>query len=1007
LSEQHFKYWAFISYSHQDRAWADWLHKALETYRVPRRLVGRAHWSGNLPRRLAPIFRDRDELPSSANLSGEINNALRQSRYLIVVCSPQAVASRWVNEEVKYFKSLGRSQYVLPLVIGGEPDALLKPGSGLAECLPPAVRYELDASGEISQRRAEPIAADARGGKDGRANAKLKLIAGLINVGLDELKQRERQRQFWRRVSAAAAVVALTVLAGLGWRWQQAEKHRALEAQALQTRIAQLYENGRQELLAHNEARAAVYLNEAYKLGVDTPALRFMLARAMRVVDAQVLRVQTGSAVIQVGLSPDGNRFFTIGQDLVLRIWDGYSGRQLHQYSLAGGADFVFARYSVKGKWIWIHTLASSHQSLRLRILSADTGMLARDLKLGGFFHDAFTEPIDDHDRLVAYLKPDRSIAVEELDGRLSWHLSGQYAMAHFCRDRRALITGAEQGEVTLRAYVSGQVLRRFTGLHGAVVALDSSAGCKTLAAGSDQGEVRLWNVADRSVLMTGGHPQAIIDVQLNSAGSRLTSQTRGGVNVWSGHNGALLFAAKFFDPVNVIAATSPEGTLLASIRSSRLVVTDPVQGQDLYTLDGHLGAARNFNFGSLDTQLASAGSDGSVVLWKLPEKLTEVFRIDARESTASTVPASVEVQADFNHRGDAFFYGGNHGAGALQGVKAWRIAPSDQEGAISAIAFSPNDRILAIGQRDRKFRLRDAGSGAVLAEWPALGGRVRALSYSPHGDLLATVVHERTLRSSLRQIPGGKELAHFDIDWPKAQVFSPDGKTYAVGFLGAIKLWDVGQGTFRWATQLPAGETEDGKIAVVAFSPDGKTVLAVQAQKHAYLLSVVDGKVLHTIDIPAAGGLFAAALSADGSHIAFGDFGKSVFVWQPDTGQVHTLLGHTGEIRSLSFSPEGALLLSAGSDGVIKIWDVEKQELLETTTVHDGPVSWYSAGFNPRGTQAIIGGADGAANMLDMKQERRDPREIAALLSCRVAWRIGEAELIPAPSQTQGCSAK
>ena len=65
-----FKYRAFISYSHQDQAWAQWLHKALETYRVPARLVGMETSAGVIPARLAPIFRDRDELPSATDLSG-------------------------------------------------------------------------------------------------------------------------------------------------------------------------------------------------------------------------------------------------------------------------------------------------------------------------------------------------------------------------------------------------------------------------------------------------------------------------------------------------------------------------------------------------------------------------------------------------------------------------------------------------------------------------------------------------------------------------------------------------------------------------------------------------------------------------------------------------------------------------------------------------------------------------------------------------------------------------
>ena len=108
MSEAAFKYWAFISYSHQDKTWGDWLHKALETYRVPARLVGRESRDGKVPKRLFPIFRDREELPTSSDLGSNINEALKASRYLIVICSPKSAVSRWVNEEVKAYKALSR-----------------------------------------------------------------------------------------------------------------------------------------------------------------------------------------------------------------------------------------------------------------------------------------------------------------------------------------------------------------------------------------------------------------------------------------------------------------------------------------------------------------------------------------------------------------------------------------------------------------------------------------------------------------------------------------------------------------------------------------------------------------------------------------------------------------------------------------------------------------------------------------------------------------------------------
>lgn len=117
------KYWAFISYSHRDRKWGEWLHRELETFRIPKRLRRIASRHGTLPEKLFPIFRDREELPVSADLGRNIEEALRLSRFLIVICSPGAAQSRWVNEEILTFKRLGRSDRILALIVDGEPNA--------------------------------------------------------------------------------------------------------------------------------------------------------------------------------------------------------------------------------------------------------------------------------------------------------------------------------------------------------------------------------------------------------------------------------------------------------------------------------------------------------------------------------------------------------------------------------------------------------------------------------------------------------------------------------------------------------------------------------------------------------------------------------------------------------------------------------------------------------------------------------------------------------------------
>src|SRR5438270_7229467 len=118
-----FKYWAFISYSHTDQKWGAWLHRRLETFRVPRSLIGQPGRDEPVPRRLFPVFRDREELPSSADLGANIRMALEQSRFLVVICSPRSAASKWVAEEILLYKRLHGEDRVLALIVDGEPNA--------------------------------------------------------------------------------------------------------------------------------------------------------------------------------------------------------------------------------------------------------------------------------------------------------------------------------------------------------------------------------------------------------------------------------------------------------------------------------------------------------------------------------------------------------------------------------------------------------------------------------------------------------------------------------------------------------------------------------------------------------------------------------------------------------------------------------------------------------------------------------------------------------------------
>ncbi len=241
------KYWAFISYSHRDKPWGDWLHKALESYRIPRPLVGKATVRGEpVPARVYPVFRDREELPTAVDLGAVITSALDQSRYLLVICSPNSARSQWVNQEIINFKRLGRENRVLAIIVAGEPNAADgKPGFSPAdECFPPALKFKLGPDGNLSSERTEPIAADARDNKDGKPNALLKLLAGVLGVNYDDLKRRDEAARRRRLRALLALTTSLTlVFAALAatavWQWRVATERRLVaETRLYQSSIA-------------------------------------------------------------------------------------------------------------------------------------------------------------------------------------------------------------------------------------------------------------------------------------------------------------------------------------------------------------------------------------------------------------------------------------------------------------------------------------------------------------------------------------------------------------------------------------------------------------------------------------------------------------------------------------------------------------------------------------------------------------------------------------------------
>ncbi len=194
-----FRYKAFISYSHQDEHWARWLQHALEKYRVPRRLVGKQGRFGEIPARLAPVFRDREDLSSAASLSESVQQELAAAETLVVICSPAASQSRWVSEEIKAFVALGRADRIYALIVDGDPQAV----DPVERCFPDVLTEDKGSGAQ------EPLAADARKWADGKVLARLKLVAGILGIRLDDLRQREMQRRRRNWILSSVSIAAV------------------------------------------------------------------------------------------------------------------------------------------------------------------------------------------------------------------------------------------------------------------------------------------------------------------------------------------------------------------------------------------------------------------------------------------------------------------------------------------------------------------------------------------------------------------------------------------------------------------------------------------------------------------------------------------------------------------------------------------------------------------------------------------------------------------------------
>lgn len=984
VAEEH-KYWAFISYSHADEAWARWLHRSIETYRVPRALVGRPHRFGTVPKRLFPVFRDRDELPSSHELGAVINRALAASRYLIVVCSPRSATSRWVNEEIRAFRAMGRDDRVLCLVVNGEPHASVTADGAFAECFPPALRTE----------GFEPLAADTRPRRDGKVDAKLKLLSGMLGVGLDELKQRERQRRFWQRVQAVAAGTAVVALVAGVWLWQASVR----EHEGHERHLATLLERGRAELDAQRGARAAVYLNAARAAlppeDSRHKALRFRLARAMQSVDpAEASAEIPRKPYSEVHVLP-GRRLLLCEPDSTLVVdSDTLAARHELDAPTFEFADMDRCVLSADGRRVARQRSNRGEGSRLLAVWEVESGRVLFERK----DQDVYELALSGTGEQLA-IAGRGAIDVVSLDAKgPALRLPIEASELAFL-DGGELLVGGSRGGLEIWSLARQQRVRRFHGLASEVEALAPSPDGSAILASDNRGLVRLWRRADGSLLSAAGHATPVMGVHWSGDGSRYLTLGMEAIRVWDAHDGRLLLNFNESDLLNVRRAwLSHDGRSLFQLGSAGVWVWNVTASQPLYLVDGHAGASTAFAHDEASQKLYVAGSDGRLSAWQLRRHGVRLLP-HSPTPPGSTLDPGV-YSGRFDAQGMRAVTAGSAGDVRIWNVadgrllRQWVVGPRG----VNVAHFIDDEHVLT-AEPGSRFRIWNLASGEsrTLTDTGGTSPTWNSIEAPPSSPWVLTFtgqserpsVWEKAGPGVLRQVTGLPE------GWVRIPESGPGL------FLLAKERWiaryDAPGAQLRWrmcgGKPHEPGPCEDkstwfGILNGNWMTGQGKRDVVRDPETGAVVRDLFLGHDIHDSDSRLAVGITC-------------DSTPSV-TWLA-TGETRPLRGHRGAATDCRFSPADDPY-STAADGVLIMWDPLTGERLDVAARHGAAI--IDKAFDAAGETLLTTSHDMTAALWPVGRERRTVEDVDQRLRCFVPWKLGGVELVAVAPDPGPCAA-
>ncbi len=490
-----------------------------------------------------------------------------------------------------------------------------------------------------------------------------------------------------------------------------------------------------------------------------------------------------------------------------------------------------------------------------------------------------------------------------------------------FSADGTTLASGSRDGTIRLWDVATGTAQHTLTGHTSWVESVAFSPDGTTLAVGSDDSTIRLWDVATGTVQHTlTEHTHRVWSVAFSPDGRTLASGSQDGtVRLWDVATGTLQHAHRTSRVSSV--AFSPDGRTLASGSWTQIHLLDVATGTVQHTLTGHTGDVSSVAF-SPDGRTLASESGGKIRLWDvatgtvhhtLTEHTAAVFGV-AFSPDGRTL-ASRGYWDDTIHLWDVATGTVQH---TLTGHTSW----------VQSVAFSPDGRTLASGNRDATIHLWDVATGTVQHTLTGHTGGVWSVAFSPDGRTLASGSEDATLR--LWDVATGDTLTTLtgdqNTDGVYSVVFSPDGKTLASCVAAgnsedkAIRLWDVQTGHLR-ATLTGHSYPAKG----VVFSPDGSTLISTSRDSTIRVWDVRSGKQVKVLGVP-CNAESGPAISPDGRFIAVGESLNDILLIDiiADKFINYSPRHNDGKsTRAVAMNPDGSVLACGRDDGTIILWDL------------------------------------------------------------------------------------